>query len=37
MCTLSQLHDGTYSINDLLVFHEILDLRKELQPEEDKK
>lgn len=30
LCTLSQLDDGTYSINDLYDMHEALDLVKEV-------
>jgi len=29
---LKELQDGTYSLVDLLLFHDILDLRKKLNP-----
>ncbi|AWP47870.1 hypothetical protein HOR81_gp65 [Escherichia phage ST32] len=32
LCKLRELQDGTYSIMDLLLFHDILDLRKKLEP-----
>ncbi|MBG6242990.1 MAG: hypothetical protein EKE20_14730 [Candidatus Symbiopectobacterium sp. Dall1.0] len=32
LCDLYQLVDGTYSINDLSLMHDILDLRKKLEP-----
>lgn len=32
MCTLRELQDGTYSIDDLAMMHEILDLKIELKP-----
>lgn len=30
LCTLKELQDGTYSIDDILVINEILDLKIEL-------
>lgn len=30
LCTLKELEDGTYSINDLMDMHEILDLKEEI-------
>lgn len=30
LCTLRELQDGTYSIDDLADFHEFLDLREAL-------
>ena len=35
LCRLHELQDGTYSIMDLLVFHDILDLREKLKPVEE--
>lgn len=32
MCTLKELEDGTYSIEDVLLMHELLDLKLSLQP-----
>ena len=32
MCTLAELQDGTYSINDVLLMHEVLDLKVSMQP-----
>lgn len=32
MCTLSQLQDGTYSIEDLLLMHELMDLKIDMTP-----
>lgn len=34
MCSLKELQDGTYSIDDLLTMHEILDLKLSLQPKQ---
>lgn len=35
LCTLKELQDGTYSIEDVFLFHAILDLRERLKPVED--
>ncbi len=32
MCTLIQLQDGTYSIDDLMLMHELMDLKIEMTP-----
>ena len=32
MCTLKELEDGTYSIEDVALMHEILDLKIEMSP-----
>jgi len=32
MCSLRELQDGTYSIDDLLMMHEIIDLKISLAP-----
>lgn len=39
MMTLKELEDGTYSLTDILLMHELLDLKKKLQEsnEKDKK
>ena len=37
MCTLSELENGTYSIIDVLIMHELLDLKQALQPPPPKK
>ncbi|PNK98597.1 hypothetical protein CEQ28_013885 [Hafnia alvei] len=34
LCSLKELQDGTYSINDLATFHDIMDLRNKLKPKE---
>jgi len=31
MCTLDELRNGTYSLNDLRDFHEVLDQREEYE------
>lgn len=36
LCSLHQLQDGTYSIDDLADFHELLNLRVALTPEPPK-
>uniref|UniRef100_A0A7D0N9X9 Uncharacterized protein n=1 Tax=Escherichia phage vB_EcoM_4HA13 TaxID=2601675 RepID=A0A7D0N9X9_9CAUD len=35
LCRLCELQDGTYSVMDLLTFHDILDLREKLKPVEE--
>lgn len=37
MCSLKELSDGTYSVDDVDLMHEILDLKKELNDNEAKK
>ncbi|MFZ4217063.1 DUF6889 family protein [Enterobacter ludwigii] len=37
MCSLKELQDGTYSIDDVALFNDILDLREKLKPEETDK
>jgi hypothetical protein len=37
LCTLRELQDGTYSIDDVAMFHDILDLRKKMKPTEEDK
>lgn len=32
MCTLKELEDGTYSIEDIALMHEILDLKLYMAP-----
>lgn len=32
MCTLKELQDGTYSIDDLMMMNELLDLKLDLTP-----
>ncbi len=32
MCTLKELEDGTYSIHDVDLMHELLDLKQSLAP-----
>ena len=32
MCTLKELQDGTYSIEDLAMMHEIMDLKIHMPP-----
>lgn len=32
MCTLRELEDGTYSIDDVLLMNELLDLKQSLKP-----
>tara|TARA_R110000744_G_scaffold20470_1_gene53733 strand:- start:6849 stop:6965 length:117 start_codon:yes stop_codon:yes gene_type:complete len=32
MCSLKELQDGTYSIEDLMMMHELLDLKQSLTP-----
>ena len=32
MCALKELQDGTYSIDDLMMMHELLDLKLHLTP-----
>lgn len=37
LCTLNELRDGTYSVQDLLDFHEFLNLKAHFQNELDRK
>ncbi len=37
LCTLKELQDGTYSIEDLADFHEALDLKEALRKKASKK
>ena len=37
MCNLKDLQDGTYSINDLMLMHELIDFKISLQPEPETK
>lgn len=32
MCTLAELQDGTYSIEDIMMMHELLDLKVAMKP-----
>lgn len=32
MCTLKELQDGTYSIYDLEVLHQIIEIKQHMQP-----
>ena len=32
MCTLKELQDGTYSIEDLMMLHELMDLKMAMAP-----
>ena len=34
MCTLKELEDGTYSIEDVLIMNELLDLKASMKPKE---
>tara|TARA_B100001105_G_C22400580_1_gene449272 strand:+ start:32992 stop:33153 length:162 start_codon:yes stop_codon:yes gene_type:complete len=34
LCTLKELQDGTYSIEDVLILNEILDVKNHLKPKE---
>lgn len=36
MCQLKDLQDGTYSIEDLYMFHELLDLKASLKQKNSK-
>ena len=37
LCSLHQLEDGTYSIEDVLIMNELLDLKESLKPKKAKK
>lgn len=32
MCTLRELQDGTYSLEDLMMMHELMDLKAAMAP-----
>jgi hypothetical protein len=31
MCTLKELEDGTYSINDLVLMHDLIDVKEKIK------
>jgi len=35
MCSMKELQDGTYSIDDLFTMHELLDLKEQLRGDTD--
>lgn len=37
LCSLKELEDGTYSLNDVALFHDVLDLKQHINSKQDEK